>query len=174
MLFKSLSISLGHLTPGVPPSRELPFRVLARLGFPRPPRIVKLQARVVRLFHENVTLEVDLDDDGLGNTIIIKYNIGVKQGGTPAPSPSPSPGLFLCYIPTRSQGTRHWQAALETLFPKFEAAGIGKLMFRSMQPKRAASVNGEMAVGSAPSWPNRRLSFIAACVKLPICQSAWL
>ena len=32
---------------------------------------------------ENVTLEVDLDDDG--NTIIIKYNIGVKQGDTLAP-----------------------------------------------------------------------------------------
>ena len=48
------------------------FKVLARLGFP--PKIVNL----VRLFHENVTLEVDLDDDG--NTIIIKYNIGVKQG----------------------------------------------------------------------------------------------
>ena len=47
------------------------FKVLARLGFP--PKIVNL----VRLFHENVTLEVDLDDDG--NTIIIKYNIGVKQ-----------------------------------------------------------------------------------------------
>ncbi len=52
--------------------REMLFKVLARLGFP--PKIVNL----VRLFHENVTLEVDLDDDG--NTIIIKYNIGVKQG----------------------------------------------------------------------------------------------
>ena len=40
-------------------------------------------ANLVRLFHENVTLEVDLDDDG--NTIIIKYNIGVKQGDTLAP-----------------------------------------------------------------------------------------
>ena len=85
------------------------FKVLARLGFP--PKIVNL----VRVFHENVILEVDLDDDG--NTIIIKYNIGVKQGGTPAPSPSPSPGLFLCYIPS------HWQAALETLFPKFKVRG---------------------------------------------------
>jgi hypothetical protein len=46
------------------------FKVLARLGFP--PKIVNL----VRVFHENVTLEVDLDDDG--NTIIIKYDIGVK------------------------------------------------------------------------------------------------
>jgi hypothetical protein len=102
--------------------REMLFKVLARLGFP--PKIVSL----VRLFHENVTLEVDLDDDG--NTIIIKYNIGVKQGDTLAPV------LFLCYI----------QAVLETLFPKFEDAGIEKLMFRSMQPKPA--VDGEMAAGS--------------------------
>ena len=43
------------------------LKVLARLGFP--PKIVNL----VRVFHENVTLEVDLDDDG--NTIIIKYDI---------------------------------------------------------------------------------------------------
>ncbi len=35
--------------------REMLFRVLARLGFP--PKIVNL----VRLFHEKVTLEVDLD-----------------------------------------------------------------------------------------------------------------
>ena len=49
----------------------MPFGVLARLRFP--PKI----ANLVRVFHENVTLEVDLDDDG--NTIIIKYNIGVKQ-----------------------------------------------------------------------------------------------
>ena len=54
--------------------REMLFRVLARLGFP--PKIVNL----VRVFHENVTLEVDLDDDG--NTINIKCNIGVKQGDT--------------------------------------------------------------------------------------------
>ncbi len=74
----------------------MPFKVLARLGFP--PKIINL----VRVFHENVTLEVDLDDDG--NTIIIKYNIGVKQGDTLAPV------LFLCYI----------QAVLETLFPKFD------------------------------------------------------
>jgi len=73
--------------------REMLFKVLARLGFP--PKIVNL----VRVFHENVTLEVDLDDDG--NTIIIKYDIGVKQGDTLAPV------LFLCYI----------QAVLETLFP---------------------------------------------------------
>jgi hypothetical protein len=55
--------------------------------------------------------EVDLDDAiSDGNTIIIKYNIGVKQGDTLAPD------LLLCYI----------QAALETVvtpFPKFEAAG---------------------------------------------------
>ena len=79
-----------------------------------PPKIVNL----VRVFHENVTLEVDLDDVTVGNTIIIKYDIGVKQGDTLAPA------LFLCYI----------QAVLETLFPKFEAAGIEKLKFRSMQP----------------------------------------
>ena len=52
------------------------FKVLARLGFP--PKIINL----MRVFHENVTIEVDLDDDG--NTIIIshsgKYDIGVKQG----------------------------------------------------------------------------------------------
>jgi hypothetical protein len=99
--------------------REMLLKVLARLGFP--PKIVNL----VRLFHENVTLEVDLDDDG--NTIIVKYNIGVKQGDTLAPV------LFLCYI----------QAVLETLFPKFEAAGIERLMFRSMQPKPA--VEGVLA-----------------------------
>ena len=74
----------------------------------------------MRVFHENVTLEVDLDDDG--NSIIIKYDIGVKQGDTLAPV------LFLCYI----------QAVLETLFAKFEAAGIEKLKFRSMQPKSPA------------------------------------
>ena len=104
--------------------REMLFSVLARLGFP--PKIVNL----VRLFHENVTLEVDLDDDG--NSIIItgKYDIGVKQGDTLAPV------LFLCYI----------QAVLETLFAKFEAAGIEKLKFRSMQPKPA--VDGDMAAGS--------------------------
>ncbi len=80
----------------------MPFKVLARLGFP--PKIPNL----VRLFHGNVPLEVDLDDrdDSDGNTIIVKYNIGVKQGDTLAPV------LFLCYI----------QAVLETLFPKFEAA----------------------------------------------------
>ncbi len=80
--------------------REMLFRVLARLGLP--PKIVIL----VRLFYENVMLEVDLDDDG--NTISIKYNIGVKQGDSHAPV------LFLCYI----------QAVLEALFPKFEAARI--------------------------------------------------
>ena len=51
--------------------------MLARLRLP--PKIASL----VRVFHENVTLEVDLDDDG--NTIIIKYNVGVKQGDTLAP-----------------------------------------------------------------------------------------
>ena len=105
------------------------FKVLARLGFP--PKIVNLQ--VVRVFHENVTLEVDLDDDG--NTIIIKYvtsSIGVEQGDKLAPV------LFLCYI----------QAVLETLFPKFEAAGIEKLKFRSMQPRAKPAVDGEMAAGS--------------------------
>jgi hypothetical protein len=45
--------------------REMLFKVLARLGFP--PKIINL----VRVFHENVTLRVDLDD--VGNTIIIKY-----------------------------------------------------------------------------------------------------
>ena len=86
--------------------REMLFKVLARLGFP--PKIINR----VRLFHENVTLEVDLDDNG--NTIIIKYNIGVKQGDTLAPV------LFLCYIQVT--------AALETLFqlelPKFEAPAL--------------------------------------------------
>jgi hypothetical protein len=92
--------------------REMIFRVLARLGFP--PKIVNL----VRLFHENVTLEVDLDDhDGntITRTIIIKYNIGLKQGDTLAPV------LFLCQC--------YIQAVLETLFPKFEDASIEKLMF---------------------------------------------
>ncbi len=53
------------------------FKVLARLsrlGFP--PKIINL----VRVFHENVTLEVDLPVDDDGNTIIIKHDIGVKQG----------------------------------------------------------------------------------------------
>jgi hypothetical protein len=102
--------------------REMLFKVLARLRFP--PTIID----PVRVFHESATLEVDLDDDG--NTIIIKYVIGVKQGDKLAPV------LFLCYI----------QAVLETLFPKFEAAGIEKLMFRSMQPKPA--VDGEMAASA--------------------------
>ncbi len=62
--------------------REMLFKVLARLGPGFPPKIVNL----VRVFHENVTLERDLDDDG--NTIIIKYDIGVKQGDTLAPEPS--------------------------------------------------------------------------------------
>jgi hypothetical protein len=48
-----------------------------------------------------VTLEVDLDDDG--NTIIVKYNIGVKQGGDTL-----APVLFLCYtggtVPVQAQG----------------------------------------------------------------------
>ncbi len=90
------------------------FKVLARLGLP--PKIVNL----VRVFHENVTLEVDLDDDG--NTIIIKDDIGVKQGDTLAPV------LFLCYI----------QAALETLFPKFEAAGIANAIQGTSQVHKNA------------------------------------
>ncbi len=53
----------------VPREMLLRVRVLARLGFP--PKI----ANLVRLLHENVTLEVDLDDDGLGNTIIITARI---------------------------------------------------------------------------------------------------
>ncbi len=102
------------------------------------------------MFHENVTLEVDLDDDG--NTIIIKYNIGVKQGDTLAPV------LFFCYI----------QTVLETLFPKFEAAGIEKLMFRSMQPKRA--VNGEMAAGSLMAKPAVFHSSMCKAPYLPECM----
>ncbi len=123
--------------------REMLFRVLARLGFP--PKIVNL----VRLFHEKVTLEVDLDDDG--STIIIKCNIGVKQGDTLAPV------LFLCYI----------QAVLETFFPKFEAAGIEKLMFRSMQPKPA--VDGVMAAGSLTVKPAVFHSSICKAPSLPKC-----
>ncbi len=130
--------------------REMLFKVLARLGFP--PKIVNL----VRVFHENVTLEVDLvyhlDDDG--NSIIIKYDIGVKQGDTLAPV------LFLCYI----------QAVLGTLFPKFEAAGIEKLKFRSMQPK-APSLLWTVKWLQAPSWSSR-LSFIAAFLVLPLYQRA--
>ncbi len=125
--------------------REMLFMVLARLGFP--PKIVN----VVRLFHETVTLEVDLDDDG--NTIIIKYNIGVKQGDTLAPV------LFSCYI----------QAVLKTLFPKFEAAGIERLMFRSMQPKRAA--NGGMAAGSLMVKPAVFHSSMCKAPSLPQCMA---
>ena len=68
--------------------------------------------------------------------------IGVKQGDTLAPV------LFLCYI----------QAVLETLFqvPKFEAAGIEKLKFRSMQPKPASAMDGEMAAGSLMVKPGVR------------------
>jgi hypothetical protein len=85
----------------------------------------------------------------------MKYKIGVKQGDTLRLAPV----LFfkLCYI----------VAVLETFFPKFEAAGIEKLMFRSMQPKPA--VDGVMAAsaGSLMVKP-------AVFVKLPLCQSAWL
>jgi hypothetical protein len=107
----------------------------------------------VRVFHENVTLEVDLDDDG--NMIIIKYDVGVKQGGTLAPVQV----LFLCYI----------QAALETPFPNFEpeAAGIEKLMFRSMLPKRA--VNGEVAAGSLVAKPAVFHTSICKAPSLPKC-----
>ncbi len=108
------------------PREIMLFKVLARLGFP--PKIINL----VRLFHENVTLEVDLDDDG--NTIIIKYDIGVKQGDTLAPV------LFLCYSQLEVQAV----LVLETLFPKFEAAGIEKLMFRSMQPTGKPAGDGEL------------------------------
>jgi hypothetical protein len=64
---------------------------------------------------------VDLDDDG--NTIIITYNTGVKpcHGDTRAP--------------VRFKFVRYIQEGLEAFFPKFEAAGTEKLMFRSMQPK---------------------------------------
>jgi hypothetical protein len=121
----------------------MPFKVLARLAFP--PKIINL----VRVFHENVTLEVDLDDDG--NTIIIKYDIGVKQGDTVTLAPV----LFLCYI----------QAVLDTLFPKFEAAGIEKLRFRSMQPKPAG--DGEMAEGSLMVKPAVFHSSIQVCKAAP-------
>jgi hypothetical protein len=108
-----LSILLRHLTPFL---GRCSSGCLLASDFPL--TIVNL----VPLFHENVTLEVDLDDDG--NTIIRKYTIGVKQRDTLAPV------LFLCYI----------QAVLVTLFPKSEAAGIEKLMFRSMQPKLAVEL----------------------------------
>ncbi len=89
------------------------------------------------------------------DTIIIKYNIGVKQGDTLAPV------LFLCYI----------QAVLATLFPKFEAAGIefSKLKFRSMQPKPA--VDGEMAAsaGSLMVKPAVFHSSICNAPSLPKC-----
>ena len=51
--------------------REMLFKVIARLGFP--PKIVNL----VRVFHENVTLEVDLDDDG--NTISSSMTSGSSK-----------------------------------------------------------------------------------------------
>ena len=54
---------------------------------------------------------------------------------------NPKAVLFLCYI----------QAVLGTLCPKFEAAGIEKLRFRSMQPKPA--VDGVMAAGSLKVKP---------------------
>jgi hypothetical protein len=73
----------------------------------------------------------------------------VKQGDTLAPV------LFLCYI----------QAVLETLFPKFEAAGIEKLQFRSMQPKPA--VDGEMAAGSLMVKPAVFHSGISHAPSLP-------
>ena len=84
----------------------------------------------------------------------ITLNIGVKQGDTLAPV------LFLCYI----------QAVLETLFPKsrFEAAGMEKLMFRSMQPKRAA--NGGMAAGSLMVKPAVFHSSMCKAPSLPKCM----
>ncbi len=124
--------------------REMLFKVLARLGFPL--KIINL--RLVRVFHENVTLEVDLDDDG--NTIIIKYDIdiGVKQGDTLAPV------LFLCYIQV--------VLVLETLFPKFEAAGL-LLVYIKAKPGalrckerlRVADSDSEPLVPSSP--PSRRV-----------------
>ncbi len=87
----------------VPPSREMLFKVPARLGFP--PKIISLARRV---FHENVTLEVDLDDDG--NTIIIKSLAnGYPNIGPSKVTRSLRLELFLpvCYI----------QAVLGTLFP---------------------------------------------------------
>ena len=51
--------------------REMLFKVLAHLGFP--PKIVNL----VRVFHENVILEVDLDDDG--NTISSSMTSGSSK-----------------------------------------------------------------------------------------------
>jgi hypothetical protein len=100
-------------------------------------------------------MELEIRSSSLASII----GVNLKQGDTLAPDSD----LFLCYIQV--------QAALETLFPKFEATGIEKLMFRSMQPKRAVNRDGEMAAGSLMVKP---VSFIAACVKLPICQSAWL
>ena len=54
---------------------------------------------------------------------------------------------------------------LETLFPKFEAAGIEKLKFRSMQPKPA--VVGEMAAGSLMVKPDVFHSCISHAPSLP-------
>jgi hypothetical protein len=65
--------------------------------------------------------------------------------------------LFLCYI----------QAVLETLCPKFEAAGIEKLRFRSMQPKPA--VDGVMAAGSLKVKPAVFHSSVCKAPSLPKC-----
>ncbi len=54
---------------------------------------------------------------------------------------------------------------METLFPKFEAAGIEKLKFRSMQPKPA--VVGEMAAGSLMVKPDVFHSSISHAPSLP-------
>ncbi len=64
----------------------------------------------------------------------------------------------MCYI----------QAVSETLFPKFEAAGIEKLMFRSMQPKCAG--DGEMAAGSLMAKPAVFHSSMCKAPYLPKCM----
>jgi hypothetical protein len=44
-----------------------------------------------------------------------------------------------------SQFSSFIRAVLRTLLPKFEAAGIAKLMSRSMQPRVKSAVDGVMA-----------------------------
>jgi hypothetical protein len=81
--------------------------------------------------------------------------MAIRSSSSMTPGDTLAPVLFLCYI----------QAVPETLFPKFEAAGIEKMKLRSMQPKPA--VDGELAAGSLMVKPAVFHSSICNAPSLP-------